>query len=159
MLPCVFRSESLSGKYLLKLFSDWFPLLIIIIIINSYYPRISARASSCLSMFYICYPINSGLTGFSSIILPILRIMWGWNQLSNEIGLFSRKMEGEMVPHTDCWSWIPAATSADAIFVQIGRNSCCSGGTCVFFCLDNNSWKHNGNQREEFHLENANREK
>jgi hypothetical protein len=49
-------SLSLGDSFLLSVVS--------IIIINSYYSRISARASSYLSMFCICSPFSSGLTGF-----------------------------------------------------------------------------------------------
>ena len=41
-----------------------------IVIINSYYPHISARASSCLSVFYICSPFSSGLTDFHPMYCP-----------------------------------------------------------------------------------------
>ena len=42
---------------------------LLLLFINSYYPSISTRASSCLLKFYVYSPFNSGLTGF---VLPIL---------------------------------------------------------------------------------------
>ena len=45
-------------------------IIFIIIVIGSHYPRISARASSCLSISYICSPFLSGLAGFHPLYYP-----------------------------------------------------------------------------------------
>jgi hypothetical protein len=47
-------------------------IIIIIIIIDSHYPRISARASSCLSVSCVCSLFLSGLSGFHPLYYPYL---------------------------------------------------------------------------------------
>jgi hypothetical protein len=69
LYPQISETSRLYSQFALKFISE-VVLRNSIVIINSYYLHISAGASSCLSVFYICSLFSSGLTDFHPMYYP-----------------------------------------------------------------------------------------